>query len=96
MAFDGIVTRAISHELARALEGGKVEKIYQPERDELVFFVHGPQGRVRFYTSSSSEHCGIYLTEEEYKNPVMPPSLCMLLRKHLQGSRIVRDRKSVV
>ncbi len=89
MAFDGIVTRAVSHELTRFLTGGKVEKIYQPERDELVFYVHGPLGRVRFYTSSSSEHCGIYITDEDYKNPSAPPALCMLLRKHLQGSRIV-------
>lgn len=89
MAFDGIVTRAISYELRKFLLGGKVEKIYQPERDELVFFVHGPLGRVRFYASSSSEHCGIYMTDDDYKNPDMPPALCMLMRKHLQGSRIV-------
>ena len=94
MAFDGIVTRAVSLELSRYLSGGKVEKIYQPERDELVFFVHGPLGRVRFYTSSSSEHCGIYMTDEDYRNPAAPPALCMLMRKHLQGSRIVDIRQT--
>ena len=89
MAFDGIVTRSITRELSQALSGGKVEKIYQPEKDELVFFVHGPLGRVRFYASCNNDHAGIYLTEEQYDNPASPSSFCMLLRKHLQGSRIV-------
>ena len=89
MAFDGIVTRSVTRELGRALTGGKVEKIYQPEKDELVFFVHGPDGRVRFYASSNNDHAGIWLTQEQYDNPANPSSFCMLLRKHLQGSRIV-------
>lgn len=89
MAFDGAVTRAIASELADYLTGGKVEKIYQPEKDELVFFVHGPRGRVRFYASCNNDHAGIYITEEQYDNPANPPSFCMLLRKHLQSSRII-------
>ena len=75
MAFDGAVTRAIAIELADYLTGGKVEKIYQPEKDELVFFVHGPKGRVRFYASCNNDHAGIYITEEQYDNPANPSSL---------------------
>lgn len=88
MAFDGIVTRAIAKELSAALAGGKIEKIYQPGSDELVFNVHGPLGRVRVYASCNNEHAGMFLTEEDYDNPGQPPVFCMLLRKHLQGSRI--------
>ena len=79
MAFDGIVTRTVTRELGAALTGGKVEKIYQPEKDELVFFVHGPKGRVRFYASSNNDHAGIWLTNEQYDNPANPSSFCMLL-----------------
>ena len=89
MAFDGIVTRAVTKELEDALAGGKVEKIYQPEKDELVFFVHGPKGRVRFYASCNNDHAGIYLTEDQYDNPPSPSAFCMLLRKHLQAGRII-------
>ncbi len=88
MAFDGLVTRGIAAELKDALLGGKVEKIYQPGSDELVVSVHGPMGRVRFYASCNNEHAGIFLTEDSFDNPAEPPVFCMLMRKHIQGSRI--------
>ena len=88
MAFDGLVTRAITEELKEYLLAGKVEKIYQPGADELVVSVHGPKGRVRFYASCNNEHAGIFLTEDSFDNPAEPPVFCMLMRKHLQGSRI--------
>ena len=88
MAFDGLVTRGIAAELKETLLGGKVEKIYQPGSDELVVSVHGPKGRVRFYASCNNEHAGIFLTEDSFDNPAEPPVFCMLMRKHIQGSRI--------
>lgn len=89
MAFDAIVTRAVTRELSGYMTGGKVEKIYQPGDDELVFFIHGSKGRVKIYASSNSNHPGIFLTDLNYENPPLPPAFCMLMRKHLQGSRIV-------
>ena len=89
MAFDAIVTMAIAKELSDYLTGGKVEKIYQPEADELVFFIHGSKGRIKVYASSNSSHPGVYLTDLSYENPASPPNFCMLMRKHIQSSKIV-------
>jgi predicted ribosome quality control (RQC) complex YloA/Tae2 family protein len=89
MAFDGIAVRALARELNTVLAGGRVEKIYQPEKDELIFAVRTGNGKVRVYASSNNSHAGIFITADDYDNPVNPPGFCMLLRKHLQGSRIV-------
>ncbi len=88
MAFDGIVTAGLCQELNRLLAGSKVEKIYQPEKDELVFSLYSPEGRKKLYLSSGNNHPGLYLTEDRYTNPDQPSSFCMLLRKHLQAAKI--------
>lgn len=88
MAFDGIVTAAAAHELRDKLLLGKIEKIYQPEPDELVFHIHTREGNYRLYSSAASDHARIHLITENPPNPPVPLAFCMLLRKHLQGGRI--------
>lgn len=88
MAFDGIVTMAVAHELADKLIFGKIEKVYQPESDELIFNIHTKQGNVKLYASANSSSARIHLIKENIASPPAPPSFCMLLRKHLQGARI--------
>ena len=88
MAFDGIVTCAVAQELKNTLLMGKIEKIYQPESDELVFHIHTKKGNRRLYASASSNHARIHLIEENPPNPPAPLPFCMFLRKHLQGGRI--------
>lgn len=90
MAFDGITTRAIAKELEENLLLGKIEKIYQPERDELIFLIHTKQGKKKVYMSVATSHTGVYLTEGDYQNPTNPSSFCMFMRKHLSSARIVR------
>lgn len=90
MAFDGIMTWVISKELERELVLGKIEKIYQPEKDGLLFLIHTKQGRRKLYASASSNGPRVCLTSREFKNPEQPPLFCMTLRKHLQGGRISR------
>ncbi|MGI6257657.1 MAG: Rqc2 family fibronectin-binding protein [Anaerovoracaceae bacterium] len=90
MAFDGIVTRAVAQELSAALTSGRIDKIYQPQRDELIFLIHNGKERRKLYASCNNDHPGIFLTEDEFQNPAEPPTFCMLLRKHLQGSRILQ------
>ncbi len=89
MAYDGIVTCAMAHELHHTLQGGRIEKIYQPEREELVLLVRTKTGRHKVYLSCAGNHCGIYLSQESYTNPPQPSGFCMLLRKHLQGGVIL-------
>jgi len=88
MAFDGIVTCAVTAELSQKLTLGKIEKIYQPEADELVFNIHTKNGNKKLYVSCASSHARVHLTEETFENPAQPMSFCMLMRKHLQGGRI--------
>lgn len=96
MAFDGIVTRAMVRELQNKILLGKIEKVYQPESDELVFHIHTRNGNVRLLASAGSAHARVCFISENPVNPPAPLSFCMLLRKHLQGGRItdIRQRDS--
>ncbi len=90
MPFDAGVTAAVAFELNSALGGGRIEKIFMPERDVVLVSVH-PRGglSLRLLIDVSSGESRICLTEAEYENPKTPPMLCMLLRKHLTGARII-------
>ncbi len=89
MAFDGIMTCAMARELHQRIYLGKIEKVYQPENDELVFHIHTKKGNVKLYASVNSSHARVHLIDENLPNPPAPLSFCMLMRKHLQGGRIV-------
>ena len=97
MPFDGFVIGAVAKELKTKLTGGKIEKIYQPSRDELLFHINVPpmnmssESRQRYdlLISSNSSLPRIYLTELRQGNPQNPPAFCMLLRKHLLNGRIL-------
>ncbi|MBQ2748088.1 MAG: NFACT family protein, partial [Firmicutes bacterium] len=90
MAFDGLVTRAITKELAQKIEYGKIEKIYQPDIDELVFNIHTKTGNVKLYASCNPSHARVHFTEQSFDNPAVPLSFCMLMRKHFTGGRITK------
>lgn len=89
MAFDGIITCAMVKELQDKIQLGKIEKVYQPENDELVFHIHTRTGNVKLFASVGSAHARLHFIEENPQNPPVPLAFCMLLRKHLQGGRIV-------
>lgn len=89
MAFDGIVARSIMDELNEKLQGGRIDKIYQPESDELYIHLRNNGENHILLISASSNNPRLYLTERVKKNPQEPPMFCMILRKHLQGSRII-------
>lgn len=88
MAFDGIVTRTMVRELQDKILLGKIEKVYQPEADELVFHIHTRNGNVKLLASAGSAHARVCFITENPVNPPAPLAFCMLLRKHLQGGRI--------
>lgn len=93
MAFDGIITCAMVHELQDTILLGKIEKVYQPENDELVFHIHTKKGNVKLYASVNSARSCLHFIETNPANPPAPLAFCMLLRKHLQGGRIVDIRQ---
>ena len=88
MAFDGLMTRAVTSELREKILLGKVEKVYQPEADVLVFAIHTKQGNVKLLISSGTSHARMHLVKEAPVNPPEPYPFCMLLRKHLNAARI--------
>ncbi len=88
MSYDGTVTRAMARELRENLKFGKIEKIYQPQPEQLLFNIHTQGGRRRLFISVSSNHSAAYLVDEAPENPDKPPVFCMVLRKHLSAARI--------
>lgn len=84
---DGLSLSAAVMELG-VLVGGRVEKIQQPEKDELIISVHTAGGNRRLLVSASPENCRIALTDEKKVSPIDAPAFLMLLRKHLTGARI--------
>ena len=93
MAYDGIITHAITKELADRITLGKIERIYQPGTEELLVHIHTRSGNVRLFISCNSQSARVCLTTGSYVNPEQPPTFCMLLRKHLQGGRITEIRQ---
>lgn len=88
MPFDGIVTKAVVEELAENLVGGRIDKIYEPTNSELVFTIRNNRTNYSLLISIHPSYARIHLTESEFINPSEPPLFCMVLRKHLIGSRI--------
>ena len=88
MAFDGIVTTAVVHDLQNQIVGGRIERIYQPSIDEIILQIRNGKDKHRLFISSNPSHAGLYLLEEKDTNPPNPPAFCMLLRKHMQSARI--------
>lgn len=89
MAFDGFVTHSIVRELNNKLISGKIDKIYQPEKDEIIISVRTLAGNYRLLLSAVSSNPRIHLTELSRQNPINAPLFCMILRKHLTGGKII-------
>ena len=90
MSYDGVVTAAAVSELQQNLTLGKIEKIYQPHSEQLIFNIHTKMGKKKLLLSVSGNHAGAYLTETTPENPSAPPVFCMVLRKHLNAGRITQ------
>ncbi|MBQ4627718.1 MAG: NFACT family protein [Clostridia bacterium] len=89
MALDGLAVHALVHELSEALSGGKVDKIFQPERDKIILNVRNSNKNYKLLLSVNPQGARVNITENSYENPIVAPNFCMLLRKHLQPSRLV-------
>lgn len=90
MAFDGVTISSIVQELNEKILDGRIYKIAQPEKDELLLTIKAGGGQYRLVLSADASLPLIYLTGENKKSPMTAPNFCMLLRKHLQNGRIVR------
>ena len=89
MAFDGITMAAVVLQLRNTILGGRISKIAQPESDEILMTVHGNDGNCRVLISADASLPLVYITENNKQGPLTAPTFCMLLRKHIQGGRII-------
>ncbi len=88
MAFDGITIAAMVQELHQNLDGGRFNKIAQPEQDALVITAKGANGQRRLLLSASASLPLIYFIDKNKPGPLTAPNFCMLLRKHIGSARI--------
>lgn len=88
MAFDGFVVAALADELNRELKDGRIYKISQPERDEIVLTIRRESVTRHLMISVNPSLPLIYLIDEKKPAPLAAPNFCMLLRKYIQNARI--------
>ena len=93
MALDGAFLRHIKRELEEKLLGARVDKIHQPNREELVVAFRSRESACRVLFSARANSARVHLTEIPLENPKQPPMLCMLLRKKLQGAKLQAIRQ---
>ena len=85
MSFDGLFTRAMVKELTNLLKGGRISKVHQPYKNEIILVVRANGKNHKLLLSAHPSHARVQITNEGYDNPSEPPMFCMLLRKHLEG-----------
>lgn len=88
MAFDGIAISCIAHELNEILKDGRVDKVLQPEHDEIILALRAGGKNRRIVLSASPSNPRVHLTTVQKENPEKAPMFCMLLRKHLVGGKV--------
>ena len=93
MPLDGMTLGFVCRELAARLVGGRVDRVQQPERDELHLLIRSQGENHRLLLCAGAHHARLHLTDFGKANPMEPPMFCMLLRKYLQGGRIAFIRR---
>ncbi len=89
MPFDGLAIRAICKELTENFLNARIDKIHQPDKDELFFNLRQFKGgNSRLVVSANPRWARIHQSSERKENPHQAPAFCMLLRKHLEGGKI--------
>lgn len=88
MAFDGITTKSISYELQYSILGGKINKIFEPNKNEVLLSIYANGKNYALNICIDSNLYRIHLTTNAKPNPLNAPNFCMLLRKHLIGYKI--------
>lgn len=90
MPLDAVYLSLLQQELSGAMTGGRIDKIHQPARHELLLSLRTPGGAVRLLLSANPAAPRAQLTQLSRENPAEAPMFCMLLRKHLSGGRFLR------
>lgn len=87
MAFDGIVTKAITSEISQ-LKGSRIDKIFEPNKNTIVLGIYQNGINYALNICIDAQYCRINLTTHQKANPQVAPNFCMLLRKNLIGLKL--------
>lgn len=89
MALDGFVISNIINDLKSYLIGGKVDKIYQPEKDEIILQIRNKGTQYKLLLTANASSPRLHFTNIQKENPITAPLFCMVLRKHLSSGKII-------
>lgn len=89
MPLDAVTVSALAKELSERLEGGRIDKVQQPERDMLFLSLRAKGENLRLVIAAGTGNARAGITRGSFENPAEPPMFCMLMRKHLVGARIL-------
>lgn len=93
MALDGVFLRSIVNELSNSILNGKVDKVNQPESDEIILNIRNGKENHKLLISSSSNYPRLHLTNRNKQNPLKAPMFCMVLRKYLTSAKILNIKQ---
>lgn len=95
MPFDGLMLASVCKELSKKISGGRIEKIYQPSKNNITMVISQSKNRqkLKLLISAHPKYARIHLTGEKRENPLHPPIFCMVLRKHIEGGYIKELRQ---
>jgi len=92
--FDSLTLKSLVKEIKPILEDGRVQKIQQPSRYEVLLGIRAGGKNHKLYVCINPKypHLALFTEEgEKYRDieiPAKPPMFCMLLRKHTEGAKI--------
>jgi len=89
MALDGIYLYSLVNDLQKSILNAKIDKITQPEKDEIILTMRKDRSNIKLLISSSPRFARIHLTNSVKANPIKAPMYLMVLRKYILGGRIV-------
>ena len=92
MALDAATLALAARELKETLVDARIDKIFEPTRDEVLLTMRTRTQTFKLLLSARSGSARVCFTGESFENPAVPPSFCMLLRKHLSGGRLLDVR----
>ena len=80
MSLDATSLYVTAAELRPVLLGARVDKLYMPTRDEVLFTLKTQeQGVKKLLVSARSGSARMHITAEEFENPAVPPTFCMTM-----------------
>ena len=93
MTFDGLFTHAMIHELNQTLQNSRVTKISQPYPNEVILTIRANRTNYPVLLSANPRYARFQITQIPYTNPAVPTNFTMMLRKYLEGAKLLKIKQ---